>query len=186
MTMKIYRKSEWLTLRLHGDALARLRKPTTPEWVDAVNALPKIDAAILATVAAVRGTLTGPVDLVIPGSEIEALARWMARWTLDLVGVEDEAGAALVWGELDERERTSLWESVCMDDLAHAWSCLRLAQMDNGKHLDAARKVAMAGLLPPEPAPAAQETAPVPVPVQEDAPSKPARTRSKRTKGEAS
>lgn len=175
MAMKIYRKSEWLTLRLHGEALARLRKPTTPEWVDAVNALPKIDAAILATVAAVRGTLTGPVDLVIPGSEIEALARWMARWTLDLVGVEDEAGAALVWGELDERERAALWEAVPLDDLTHAWSCLRLAQMDNGAHLDAARKVGMTGAQKPKKA-----TKKTPAP---DAPQKAAKTPRKRAPG---
>lgn len=152
MTLKIYRKSEWLTLRLHGEALARLRKPTTPEWVDAVNALPKIDAAILATVAAVRGTLTGPVDVVIPGSEIEALARWLARWTLDLVGVEDEAGAALVWGELDQDGRAELWEAVPLDDLTHAWSCLKLAQYQSGKHLDAARKVALSSEQTPTPA----------------------------------
>jgi hypothetical protein len=150
MTLKLYRKSEWLTLRLHGEALARLRKPTTPEWVDAVGALPKIDLAVVATVAAVRGTLTGPVDLTIPGAEIEALARWLARWTLDLAGAEDEEGGKIMWAELDERERAELWEAVPIDDLTHAWSCLRLAQMDNGRHLDAARKVAMTGVVVPD------------------------------------
>lgn len=154
MTMKFYRKDEWLTLRLHGEALARLRKPTTPEWVDAVGQMPKIDAAIHATIAAVRGTLAGPVDMTIPGAELEALARWLARWTIDLVGVETGGGEAIAWSSLDEEARAAFWEEAALDDLTHAWSCLRLAQFQNGKHLDAARSVAITPADAPAPLPA--------------------------------
>lgn len=160
MTMKFYRKAEWLTLRLHGDALARLRKPTTPEWIDAIGQMPKIDAAIYATIAAVRGTLAGPVDLTIPGAELEALARWLARWTLDLVGVETEGGEAIAWASLDEEARAAFWEEAALDDLTHAWSCLRLAQYQNGKHLDAARTVAITPADAPAPLPAAAPVEP--------------------------
>lgn len=172
MTLKFYGKSEWLTARIGQDAacLVRLRKPTTPEWVDAVNALPKIDAAVLATIAAVRGTLTGPVDLTIPGAEIATLARCLASWTLDLVGAEGADETPLIWSALDDEARRELWEAVGIDDLTHLWSCLKLAQMQGGKHLDAARVVAMAELSAQEP----QEPPPT-------APPKPKRQRKNAT-----
>lgn len=143
---KVYRKKEWMRAALRGGAFVSLRKPTTPEWVDAVAQTPQIDAVVLTVIAAVRGKLQGAHDLRIPGSEIEALARWMARWTLDLTGVEVEGDEGqeptpLVWSALDEAERTAFWEEIGIDDLTHLWACLKIGRRDDG--LEAARTIAM-------------------------------------------
>lgn len=144
--MKIYRKSEWMRAALEGGAIVTLRKPTTPEWVDAVAETPQIDAVVLATIAAVRGTLTQAMDLRIPGKEIEALSRWLARWTLDVVGVEtegeDSPAAPLVWAQIDQAAREALWAEVSIGDLTNLWACIKLG-MRGGDALDAARKVAL-------------------------------------------
>ena len=155
---KMYRKSEWMRAALEDGALVTLRKPTTPEWVDAVAETPQIDAVVLATIAAVRGTLTQPMDLRIPGKEIEALSRWLARWTLDVVGVEIE-GEQLAWSALETGEQEALWAEVSIGDLTNLWACVKLG-MRGGDALEAARKVGMleAGLdvtaVSPAPAPA--------------------------------
>lgn len=158
---KVYRKKEWMRAALNGGAFVSLRKPTTPEWVDAVAQTPQIDVVILTVIAAVRGKLTGPADLRIPGAEIEALARWLARWTLDLTGVEVESEegqepSPLVWSALDETERAAFWEEVGIDDLTQLWACLKLGRRGDDA-LDAARTIAMssAGLdITPAAAPA--------------------------------
>lgn len=141
MTMKLYRKTEWMRALLEGGALVSLRKPTTPEWVDAVAQTPRIDAVVLATIQAVRGRLVGPVDLRIPGAEIEALATWFARWTLDLTGIEAE-DEAIAWVSLDEASRAALWAEVGIGDLTHLYSCIKMG-MRGGDSLELGRKVAL-------------------------------------------
>jgi hypothetical protein len=157
---KVYRKKEWMRAALAGGAFASLRKPTTPEWVDAVAQTPQIDAVILTVIAAVRGKLQGAHDLRIPGTEIEALARWLARWTLDLVGVEiegeqGEEPCPLVWAELTEAERVAFWEEAGIDDLTQLWACLKIGRRGDDA-LDAARIMAISSAgLDITPAPAA-------------------------------
>lgn len=144
---KIYRKKTWLEARIGADgaAVATLRCPTTPEWVDAAAQLPLVDAAVIATVAAERGEIKEALNITIPGAEVAALARWLARWTLDMSGVEID-DEPISWADLSEAERAAIWESFGMDDMTLLWMCVKAGRRGDGG-LRAAQTMARAGLV---------------------------------------
>lgn len=172
MTLKIYRKTAWITVQLTGAALVQLRQPSSPEWLELVRKVGGLDAAVTATAAAARGTLTQSVTIDIAGAEIEALCEALCRWTLDLVGVESD-GEAVVWRDLDEAGRRALWEAVPLGDLTHAYACAKFGLAKGGAHLELARKIALLTEVPVTPA--TEPTAP-------SAPAAPKKPRAPRKK----
>lgn len=99
-----------------------MRKPRSSRTQDLRNATPNFQRAMILLGQLLQGEEPDIDDVMISGSEIEEIAKYMAENTIRFTEpICDDDGAPLTWAQMDAEERVDFWETLPSEELRHAY-----------------------------------------------------------------
>lgn len=141
-TYTLSSRSTFLEITPKGtDLVISLRRPRESRTLDALNAMPRFNEVQRLLTAIVGGSMSDeqlPESVLVPGAEIEAMARYMAENTVEVEGLAD----GITWRDLADDERVDFWETLPNRGLMSCFGQLRGAVLadKNPQLLDALRE----------------------------------------------
>lgn len=99
-----------------------MRKPRGSRTQDLRNETPNFQRAMMLLGELLQGKDPEIDNIKIPGSEIGAIAQYMADNTLSFTRpIADDDGRDLTWREMGEEERLDFYETLPFNELQHAY-----------------------------------------------------------------